>query len=106
MALCAEWHLPRGQHHTFYELIVTKARGKSGPLFHFDVHDDVRMMNDARVEKDEVRAAVPQPCQSLLRVLRLTHVRTYAVASGQDCGATLVRAQQAYLPRQSVGGGT
>ena len=27
---------------TFYELIVSKARGKSGPLFQFDVHDDVR----------------------------------------------------------------
>lgn len=24
---------------TFYELIVNKARGKSGPLFHFDVHE-------------------------------------------------------------------
>ena len=41
---------------TFYDLIVTKARGKSGPLFHFDVHDDVRMLGDARVEKDESHA--------------------------------------------------
>lgn len=40
-------------HYTFYDLIVTKARGKSGPLFHFDVHDDVRVVNDARIEKDE-----------------------------------------------------
>ncbi|DBA03667.1 TPA: hypothetical protein N0F65_006846 [Lagenidium giganteum] len=40
-------------HYTFYDLIVTKARGKSGPLFHFDVHDDVRLINDARIEKDE-----------------------------------------------------
>eukprot|EP00940_MAST-03C_sp_MAST-3C-sp2_P002296 g2296.t1 len=40
-------------HFSFYDLIVTKARGKSGPLFHFDVHDDVRLVNDARVEKDE-----------------------------------------------------
>jgi protein FAM50 len=39
---------------TFYDLIATKARGKSGPLFHFDVHDDVRVgAIDARVEKDE-----------------------------------------------------
>ena len=30
------------QHYSFYDLIVTKARGKSGPLFHFDVHDDIR----------------------------------------------------------------
>jgi protein FAM50 len=39
---------------TFYDLIVTKARGKSGPLFHFDVHDDIRIgPMDIRVEKDE-----------------------------------------------------
>jgi len=41
------------QHYSFYDLIVTKARGKSGPLFHFDVHDDIRISNDSRVEKDE-----------------------------------------------------
>jgi len=42
-------------HYSFYDLIVTKARGKSGPLFHFDVHDDVRIVggNDSRIEKDE-----------------------------------------------------
>jgi protein FAM50 len=40
-------------HFTFYDLIITKARGKSGPLFHFDVHDDVRLLHDARIEKDE-----------------------------------------------------
>ncbi len=38
---------------SFYDLISTKARGKSGPLFQFDVHDDVRLKADARVEKDE-----------------------------------------------------
>ena len=32
---------------TFHDLIVNKARGKSGPLFHFDVHDDVRMQASA-----------------------------------------------------------
>lgn len=35
---------------TFYELIASKARGKSGPLFDFEVRDDVRLVNDARVE--------------------------------------------------------
>lgn len=40
-------------HITFYDLIITRARGKSGPLFHFDVHDDVRLVQDIRVEKDE-----------------------------------------------------
>nr|GEV37400.1 protein XAP5 circadian timekeeper [Tanacetum cinerariifolium] len=42
--------------HSFYELIVNKARGKSGPLFHFDVHEDVRTIADATVEKDESHA--------------------------------------------------
>merc|ERR1719382_2309850 len=41
---------------TFYGLIRDKARGKSGPLFHFDVHDDVRLRSDIRVEKDESHA--------------------------------------------------
>jgi len=43
-------------HYSFYDFIVTKARGKSGPLFNFDVHDDVRMQGDATVEKDESHA--------------------------------------------------
>jgi protein FAM50 len=39
---------------TFYDLIATKARGKSGPLFNFDVHDDIRIgAIDSRIEKDE-----------------------------------------------------
>ncbi|KAL7156526.1 hypothetical protein ABFS83_02G016300 [Erythranthe nasuta] len=42
--------------HSFYELIVNKARGKSGPLFHFDVHEDVRTIADATKEKDESHA--------------------------------------------------
>ena len=33
---------------TFYDLIATRARGKSGPLFSFDVHDDVRYVVGAR----------------------------------------------------------
>ncbi|XP_077645879.1 protein FAM50A [Lonchura striata] len=43
-------------HHSFYDFIVTKARGKSGPLFNFDVHEDVRLLSDATVEKDESHA--------------------------------------------------
>ncbi|CAB0044927.1 unnamed protein product [Trichogramma brassicae] len=43
-------------HYTFYDFIVTKARGKSGPLFTFDVHDDVRMVSDASVETQESHA--------------------------------------------------
>lgn len=43
-------------HYTFYDFIVTKARGKSGPLFQFDVHDDVRMISDATIEKEESHA--------------------------------------------------
>lgn len=43
-------------HYTFYDFIVTKARGKSGPLFSFDVHDDVRLVSDATIERDESHA--------------------------------------------------
>ncbi|XP_020687183.1 protein XAP5 CIRCADIAN TIMEKEEPER isoform X2 [Dendrobium catenatum] len=42
--------------YSFYELIINKARGKSGPLFHFDVHEDVRTVADATIEKDESHA--------------------------------------------------
>lgn len=35
------------------DFIVNKYRGKSGPMFNFDVHDDVRLTHDAAVEKDE-----------------------------------------------------
>jgi len=44
------------QTNTFYDFIVTKARGKSGPLFSFDVREDIRMINDASVEKEESHA--------------------------------------------------
>lgn len=44
------------QTNTFYDFIVTKARGKSGPLFSFDVRDDIRLVNDATVEKEESHA--------------------------------------------------
>ncbi|KAG5866955.1 hypothetical protein JTB14_035409 [Gonioctena quinquepunctata] len=43
-------------HYTFYDFIVTKARGKSGPLFQFDVHDDVRLISDASIEKEDSHA--------------------------------------------------
>lgn len=43
-------------HYTFYDFIVSKARGKSGPLFNFDVHEDVRLKHDAAVEKNESHA--------------------------------------------------
>lgn len=43
-------------HYSFYDFIINKARGKSGPLFSFDVHDDVRLVNDASVERDESHA--------------------------------------------------
>lgn len=36
--------------------VFLKARGKSGPLFHFDVRDDVRLVSDASVEKEESHA--------------------------------------------------
>ncbi|XP_052769564.1 protein FAM50A-like [Mya arenaria] len=43
-------------HYSFYDFIVTKARGKSGPLFNFNVKDDIRITNDASVEKEESHA--------------------------------------------------
>jgi|TARA_B100001142_G_scaffold329026_2_gene390855 protein FAM50 len=41
---------------TFYDFIVNKVRGKSGPLFHFGVHDDVRLKGGANIEKEDSHA--------------------------------------------------
>lgn len=60
---------------SFYDLIATRARGKSGPLFNFDVHEDVRLgAIDARVEKDEShpgkgKTAVSIVCGSAYHIL-------------------------------------
>jgi len=43
-------------HYTFHDFIVTKARGKTGPLFDFTAHEDVRITQDASVKKDESHA--------------------------------------------------
>ncbi|CDJ66973.1 XAP5 protein, putative, partial [Eimeria necatrix] len=43
-------------HITFFELIKSKARGKSGPLFHFGAFDDVRVFSDIRKEKEDSHA--------------------------------------------------
>lgn len=68
------------QHFSFYDLIVTKARGKSGPLFHFDVHDDIRIVHDTRIEKDESHPGKVRPPHGenrgtrkrrLMRIMRL-----------------------------------
>jgi len=44
------------QTNTFYDFIVSRARGKSGPLFNFDVREDVRLAYDASVETEESHA--------------------------------------------------
>merc|ERR1712185_731738 len=41
---------------TFYELIKERAVGKTGPLFHFDARQDLRMQQGGKVEKDESHA--------------------------------------------------
>jgi XAP5, circadian clock regulator len=43
-------------HYSFYDFIVSKARGKSGPLFNFDVVEDVRLVSDAKKEKEDAHA--------------------------------------------------
>ncbi|KAJ3114868.1 Epsin-3, clathrin recruitment and traffic between the Golgi and endosome [Phlyctochytrium bullatum] len=46
-------HRKQVEHYTFYDFIVNQTRGKSGPLFAFDVFDDVRLTNDASIETEE-----------------------------------------------------
>ena len=61
---------------SFYDLIMTRARGKTGPLFFFDVHEDLRLQSDARRENNESHAGEPvllQPCHGL-PLLLLAHM--------------------------------
>lgn len=44
-------------HYSFYDFVVMKARGKSGPLFNFDVVEDVRLVDDASREKEDAHAS-------------------------------------------------
>lgn len=48
-------------HCTFYDLIVNKVRGKSGPLFEFSIREDVRLVADATVEKADTHAGKVRP---------------------------------------------
>jgi hypothetical protein len=41
---------------TFHELIQDRMQGKTGSLASFDVHEDVRLFDDVRVEKDASHA--------------------------------------------------
>lgn len=42
-------------HFSLFYLILQFCFLNPGPLFSFDVHDDIRLVNDATVEKDEVK---------------------------------------------------
>ena len=44
-------------HLSFYDLIENKVRGKTGPLFNFDVHDDMCIAVDTSMERDDSHAA-------------------------------------------------
>lgn len=43
--------------YTFYDFILNKIRGKSGPLFDFSVTEDIRVKNDATQERTESHPA-------------------------------------------------
>jgi hypothetical protein len=63
--LCLQEDLIMPHHLSFYELIVNKARGKSGPLFDFGVKDDIRLLGDASVESQDVHAGKVTDLQSM-----------------------------------------
>ncbi|KAI9922383.1 hypothetical protein PsorP6_002452 [Peronosclerospora sorghi] len=63
-------------HYSFYDLIVTKARGKSGPLFHFDVHDDVRLLQD--------RLTPRQSCGTPLVRKEQAHISCKSLGGGEQ----------------------
>lgn len=44
-------------HLSFYDLIENRVRGKTGPLFSFDVHDSLCIAVDTKMERDDSHAA-------------------------------------------------
>ena len=47
---------------SFHDLIKKRVRGRTGPLFDFGVHDDVRAESDSRIqEKTDAHAGLPHP---------------------------------------------
>lgn len=44
-------------HYSFYDFVIMRARGKSGPLFNFAVVEDVRVVADAAREKEDAHAS-------------------------------------------------
>ncbi|KAF8831168.1 hypothetical protein HHX47_DHR1000234 [Lentinula edodes] len=80
------------QHYTFYDFIVNKARGKSGPLFNFDVHDDVRLLADATKEKDESHAGkvVERRARENVFATRMALTNTKLRLKGAQTGHSLL----------------
>ncbi len=58
---------------SFYDLIISQARGKSGPLFHFDVHDDIRVQHDATKEKDDSHAGGNSEMLALAEIAKIAY---------------------------------
>jgi hypothetical protein len=82
VAWCLQEDLILPHHYTFYELIVNKARGKSGPLFDFGVKDDIRMLGDASMESQDVHAGKvgEWPCASTFQQPCSAEYQRYCVA--------------------------
>lgn len=77
---------------TFHEFIVSKARGKSGPLFNFGEFEDVRMLHDATIEKNESHAG---------KVWWHIHLCLTTAFVGRP--QELVQSKQAYFPCKPLG---
>lgn len=75
-------------HYSFYDFIVNKARGKSGPLFNFDVHDDIRLVADASVEKDEVGACFLSHGASLQLMIAFSSLTQVRLSNARFTTAT------------------
>lgn len=83
-------------HYTFYELIINKARGKSGPLFDFGVNEDIRITNDASVEAKDVHAG------AFLVSARLLSVSKETLACNSSAGSCLPAAPGARLAQPQL----
>ena len=91
------------QHYTFYDFIINKARGKSGPLFNFDVHDDVRLLADATKEKDESHAGKVVERSYYQRNKHIFPASRWEASAASLCKLCLLILGRCLIPRRTMG---
>ena len=85
---------------TFYDFIVNKSRGKSGPLFHFDVHDDVSRSRNLQASRRDFASLVDEPLGR--STAARTHPRMLSLMSAVPTACMSIASDLAMSPHTSM----